>query len=129
MSMPADTRNELLDDNVDGEDTPDLSDSSSNRTVEPSRETIITNAYKSILPHDCAAFGRAFIYMNLDDLDKFDAIIHTSLGNLFHIASKTYEPIVFIKDSAYDFLLKLKLLNGLRNVNYVEEMMNTRLNT
>jgi hypothetical protein len=109
MSMPNDTRNELLDKNVDDEETPDLSDSSS-RTVEPSRETIITNASKSIFPHDCAAFSRAFVDMDLDDLDKFDALIHTSLRNLFPIASKDDEPIIFIKASAYEFSIKTEAI-------------------
>jgi hypothetical protein len=64
MSMPNDTRNELLDDSMDDEETPDLSNSSSSRTVEPSRETVTTTTSKSILPRDDAAFGIAFIDMD-----------------------------------------------------------------
>jgi hypothetical protein len=44
--------------------------------------------------------------LDLDDLDNFGAIMHTSLGDLFPIASKTDEPIVYIKDSASKFYVK-----------------------
>jgi hypothetical protein len=44
--------------------------------------------------------------LDLDDLDNFDAIMHTSLGDLFPTASKTDEPIVYIKDSASEFSVK-----------------------
>ena len=54
-------------------------------------------------PTENAAFGRAFMDMDLDDLDNFDVIVHTSLGELFPVASKINEPIVYIKDSAYEF--------------------------
>jgi hypothetical protein len=40
---------------------------------------VITNESKSILPCGDVAFGRAFMDMDLDDLDKFDANMHTSL--------------------------------------------------
>jgi hypothetical protein len=74
--------------------------------IEPNRETIITKAFKSMLPRDCDAIGRDFMDMDLDDLDKLDAMIHTLLGDSFPIASKADEPIVFIKDSAYEFSIK-----------------------
>jgi hypothetical protein len=44
--------------------------------------------------------------MDLDDLDKFDANMHTSLWDLFPIARKTDEQIVYIKDGAYEFSVK-----------------------
>jgi hypothetical protein len=34
-----------------------------------------------MLPRDDATFGRAFMDMDLDDLENFDAIIHTLLGD------------------------------------------------
>jgi hypothetical protein len=106
MYMPTDIESELLDDSMDDEGTPDLSNPSSSETIEPSKETIITNASKSILPRDDVALVRAFMDMDLCDLDNFYAIIQTSLGDLSPIASKTDEPIVYIKDSAYEFSIK-----------------------
>jgi hypothetical protein len=84
MSTHTDTESELLDDSMDDEGTPDLSNPSSSETIEPIRETINTNASKSILPRDDVAFGRAFmdLDLDLDGFDNFDAIMHTYLGYL-----------------------------------------------
>jgi hypothetical protein len=60
-----------------------------------------------MLPHDCSAIGRAFMDM---DLDNFDALFHSSLGDLFPTASKTNEPLVYIKDTAYEFFLLILIL-------------------
>jgi hypothetical protein len=100
--MPTDTENELLDDSMDDEVTHDSSNLSSSKNS-PNRETTKANAYESI-SHDCIpAFGRALVDADLDDLDRFDALIHASLGDLFPTISKTDKPIFYIKDFAYEF--------------------------
>jgi hypothetical protein len=53
--------------------------------------------------------------MDLDDLYSFDALVHTSLGDLFPIASKTNEPIVYIKDSAYEFSVDPEIIKMVEN--------------
>jgi hypothetical protein len=108
MSMPTNTRNELLDDSMDDETTPHSSNPSSSKNIESNRKTIIIKASKSMLPHHCAAFGRAFMDMDLDDFNRIHALMHTSFGDLFPIASKADEPIVFIQDSSYEFSVKTK---------------------
>jgi hypothetical protein len=85
MSMPTNTRSELLDDSMDDETTPHSSNPSSSKNIEPNRETIIIKASKSMLPYDCVAFGRDFMDMDLDDLDRIDALMHTSLGYLYSL--------------------------------------------
>jgi hypothetical protein len=105
MFMPTDTENELLDDSMDDEVTHDSSNPSSSKNAELNRETAKANASKSIPPHDIVAFGRAFVDADLDDLDIFDALRHASLGDLFPTISKTNEPIIYIKYSAYEFFV------------------------
>jgi hypothetical protein len=103
--MPTDTKNELLDDSMDDEVTHDSSNPSSSKNSKPNRETTKANAYESI-SHDCiAAFGRSLVDADLDDLDRFDALIHASLGDLFPTISKTDKPIFHIKDFAYEFFV------------------------
>jgi hypothetical protein len=62
------------------------------------------------VPSDHVAFGRAFMDMDLGDLDNFDATAHTSLRDLFPIASKSDEPIIYIEDSSYEFSAKLDVI-------------------
>jgi hypothetical protein len=85
MSMPTDNDNELLDGSMDDEETNDSSNPSSDKNYELDRETARANAFKSLSSDSIAAYGRAFVEVDLDDLDRFDSLIHASLGYLFPI--------------------------------------------
>jgi hypothetical protein len=118
MSMPTENENELLDDSMDDEVTHDSSSPSFDKNSEPNRETAKANASK-LIPLDCiAAFGRAFVEADLDNLDRFDSLIHASLGDLFPIISKTDEPIVCIKDPAYEFSVNPDIIELVEKNNF-----------
>jgi hypothetical protein len=102
MSMPTDNDNELLDDSMDDKVTHDSSNPSSNKFFEPDREIAKANAFKSLPPDCIAAFGRAFMEADLDDLDRFDSLIHAFM--------EAYEFSVNTK--AIEWVEKRKLCGG-----------------
>jgi hypothetical protein len=51
---------------------------------------------KMILKVDIV-FIEAFMQLNFDDLDKYDASPSTCLSELFHVASKIDAPAIYIK--------------------------------
>jgi hypothetical protein len=103
--MTTSTEKKLLDDVKDKEGMTDLSKSLSNDDIESKyyedefyNENDITTSPKSTPSEKDIAFTEAFMNLDLYDLDKFDGSLSTCLGELFHVASKTYGPAIYIKD-------------------------------
>jgi hypothetical protein len=63
---------------MDDEVTNDSSNPSSNKKSEVDRETTRANAFKAVSHEYIVAFGRAFVEGDLNDLDRFDSLIHAS---------------------------------------------------
>jgi hypothetical protein len=108
--MSTSTEHDLLDVGKDKEGTPDLSKSVSNDDIESEYdedelydENDIATSSKSTPSEEDIAFSEAFMNLDLDDLDKFDASMSTSLGELFPVASKMDAPAIYIKDKDYEF--------------------------
>ena len=109
--MSTSTEKDLLDDGQDKEGTPDLSKSLSNNDIEFEhdknelvKENDIDASSKETPSEEDIAFTKAFMSLDLDDLDKFEASLSTfALGELFPVASKCNEPAIFIKDKDYEF--------------------------
>jgi hypothetical protein len=49
--------------------------------------------------------SKAFMSMDLNELDKFEASMNTALGELFPLASESYESPIYIKDKDYELVL------------------------
>jgi hypothetical protein len=49
------------------------------------------------------AFTEAFMNIDLDDLDKFEASMSSYLGDLFVVARESEAPVIYIKDKDYEF--------------------------
>jgi hypothetical protein len=127
MSMPTDNDNELSDDSVDDEVTNNLSNPSSNKNSKLDEETAKANAIKALSPESIAAFSRAFVEGSMSDLDEFDYLINSALGDLYPIVKKSDALIVYIKDPAYKFSVNPEIIELLRKINSMGMMMRSIL--
>jgi hypothetical protein len=111
--MSTNTENELLDDVISKEGT---HLSMSNDDVEskydgdePIDDHDIATSSKSTPSEEDIVFTKSFMNIDLYDLYNFDARMSTSLGELFHVASKSYAPTVYIKIKAMSSMLILNI--------------------
>jgi hypothetical protein len=93
--MSFSTEKDLMDDGKDKEVTPNLSKTLSNDDIESEYEedelydeNDITFSPKITHFEEDIAFNKAFMNIDLDDLDKFEASLSSCLGDLFHVARK-----------------------------------------
>jgi hypothetical protein len=84
MSMPTNTDNERSDDSMDDEVANDSSNPSSKKNSELDKKTSKANAIKALSPESIAAFSRDFVECSLSDLDEFDYMINTALGDFLY---------------------------------------------
>jgi hypothetical protein len=96
--MSTNTENELLDDGISKEGT-HLSKPLSNDDVEskydedePIDDHDIATSSKSTPSEEDIVFIKSFMNIDLCDSYNFDGHMSTSLGELFHVASKLYAP-------------------------------------
>jgi hypothetical protein len=102
--MSTSTENVLLDDGIAKEGTSNLSNSLSNDDIESEYhedkiydENDIVTSSKSILSGEDNAITEAFMSMDLDEFDNFEASMNTSLGELFLVNSESYASAIYIK--------------------------------
>jgi hypothetical protein len=67
-------------------------------------------ASSSKITEEYISFPKAFMSMDLNELDKFEASMKTALGELFHVASESYEYAIYIKDKDYEFNADIKII-------------------
>jgi hypothetical protein len=109
------TEKHLLDDGKDKDVTPNLSKSLSNDDIKSKYDedelydkNDIANSSKSTHSEEDIDFSEAFMNLDLDDLDKFDASLSTCLGDLFPVANKIDAPAIYNKHKVLSSLLTLK---------------------
>ena len=107
--MSINTETELLGDGTDEVGTPDSSSPLSNDDVD---ELYDCNdpASSSKFTKEDLAFSKAFMSMDLDDLDKLEASMNTTLGELFSVAREAYESAIYIKDKDYEFNVDIEII-------------------
>jgi hypothetical protein len=108
--MSTSTEKDLLDDGKDKEGTPNLSKylsnfeiESQNEEDEPNHENDITLSPKITHSEEDIAFTEAFINIDLDDLDKFEAGLSSCLGDLFCVSRESEVHAIYIKEKDYEF--------------------------
>jgi hypothetical protein len=106
-----------LDDGANKERTYNLSNSLSNNDIESEYdegelddENDIVTSSKSTPCEEDISFTKYFMNIDLDDLDNFGACISTSLGELVHVASKSYAPGIYIKDKDHEFNIDSEII-------------------
>ena len=60
-----------------------------------------------------AAFSKAFIEMDLDDIDKFKESMELAIGEFFYVDPASYEPFesaIYIKDKDYEFNVDTEII-------------------
>lgn len=98
---------ELLNDSIDREGTPNLYMSLSNDDVESEYDKdeiydLNDPSSSSKITEEDIAFSKAFMSMDLNDLDKFEASMNTALGELF---------LLLVNLMNLQFTLKIKIMN------------------
>lgn len=123
--MSISTENVLLDDGKDKEGTPDLSKSFSNDDIESEyaedelyNDNDIATSSKSTPSEEDISFTKAFMNLDFDDLDKFDASLSTCLGELIPVSSKTDAPAIYIEDKDYEFIVDFEIIERVEASNF-----------
>jgi hypothetical protein len=75
-----------------------------------------------------AAFTKAFLEMDLDDLDKFKESMELAIGEFFHVDHESYESAIYIKDKDYEFNVDTEILKLLSLKSFMEKRRNSHLN-